>query len=156
MLNADASSLRKMAKALRAAQAGMYRETQKSLRAVGQVVAERAKRNASWSSRIPATVKVRSAGVNAVIVSAGNKDTAPHAKAIEHAGDPGMFRHPLNYPNQDPGGGKNGRGANWADQQARPFLHPAAMEDLQGSAEAVGAALTVQVEKTLHGIDRFV
>lgn len=144
MLKADAAALKNLGAALRKSQPALYRESQKSLRVEGQKIAERAKSNASWSTRIPQTVRVRAAGVNAVIVSAGGQD-APHAKPIEHAGAEGTFRHPV-------GGNRD----VWVDQPARPFLHPAALERLQESAEAVAAALTVQVEKTLHGVDRFV
>ena len=155
MLSADARTLKQMGTALRKSQPALYRETQKSLRVVGEAVRQRAASNASWSSRIPGTGKVSAAGVNAVKVSFGGPD-APHAKPIEHAGASGQFRHPLNWPNQDPHGGKGGRGANWAYQDARPFLHPAALDHLQESAELVAAALTVQVEKTLHGQEVFV
>lgn len=144
MFSADASSLRTLGAQLRKAQPAMYRAAKTSLRAVGEKVAVRARANASWSTRIPATVKVRSAGLTSVIVSAGGP-AAPEAKPLEHAGASGTFRHPV-FGNRNV----------WVDQQARPFLHPAAMEDLQGSAEAVSAALTVQVEKTIHGQDVFV
>jgi hypothetical protein len=143
MLKSDASSLRNLGKALRQSQPALYKATKSSLRAEGAKIAERAKRNFDWSTRIPQTVKVRTSGVASVIITAGDK-TAPHAKPIEHAGASGTFRHPV-FGNTDV----------WVDQPARPSLHPAALEHLQESAEAVGAALTVQVEKTIHGQDIF-
>lgn len=144
MLSADVRALKNMGAALRKAEPAMYRGLQRSLREVGEEVAARARENFSWSSRIPGTVKARVAGVNAVVVSAGGKD-APHAKPIEHAGAEGSFRHPV-FGNRDV----------WVDQEARPSLHPAAIDHLQESAEKVGATLTVEVEKLIHGQDRFV
>lgn len=141
MLKADARDLKNLGKALRASRPDIYKATQKGLRQVGQKVAARARQNASWSKRIPQTVTVRSAGLNAVIVSAGGKN-APHAKPIEHAGAEGTFRHPV-----------FGNRAVWVDQKARPFLHPAAIDRLQESAEELAEVLTVQVEKTIHGQD---
>lgn len=144
MLSADAASLKRMGAALRRSQPAMYKELQRALREEGQKIARRAKDNASWSTRIPATVKVRTSGVNSVIISAGGA-AAPEAKPLEHAGAEGTFRHPVFGDRQV-----------WVDQPARPFLHPAALEHLQESAEAIGEALTVQVEKTIHGQEMFI
>ena len=144
MLSADTRQLKALGNALRKSQPALYKETQRALRAVGETVRARAATKASWSTRIPPTLKVRVSGLNSVIVSAGGS-AAPGAKPLEHAGAEGTFRHPV-FGNRDV----------WVDQPARPFLHPAALERLQESAEAVAAALTVQVEKTLHGQDVFI
>jgi hypothetical protein len=143
-LQADTKSLRQLGARLRHSHPDIDRAVKAALREEGRKVAERARQNASWSSKIPATVKVRSSGVNAVIVSAGGP-AAPGAKPIEHAGAQGTFRHPV-FGDRD----------NWVDQTARPFLHPAAIDHLAESAEAVRDALVVQVEKTIHGQDIFV
>ena len=137
MLSADASSLRKMAKALRQARPDILRATQKSMRGVGAKVAAKVRDNASWSTRIPQTVRVSASGVNTVVVRAGGPK-APHAKPIEHAGASGKFRHPV-----------FGNRQNWVKQDARPFLHPAATSDLQAYAEELAAALKTQVEEAI-------
>ena len=135
MLSADAKALRNMGAALRKAQPALYRELRKALLVEGEKVRQWAAENASWSSRIPSTGKVRMAGPNGVTVSFGGP-SAPHAKPYEHAGAEGTFRHPVS-----------------GTIEARPFLHPGALDHLQESAEAVGAVLTETVEKHLHGQD---
>lgn len=87
------------------------------LRAAGQVVRDTAAANASWSTRIPASLSVRVAfggsrtGVS--IVSSAGK--APHARPYEGITGEATFPHPLNFPWQD----------KWVDQATRPFLRPA-------------------------------
>jgi hypothetical protein len=88
-----------------------------ALRRAGQVVAREAMVNASWSSRIPGTIRVvTSFRVNreGVTIRAGGKN-APHARPYEHLGDPGTFRHPV-YGDREV----------WVAQSARPFLFKAA------------------------------
>jgi hypothetical protein len=138
VLKSDASQLRNLAKQLRTADARLYRAAQRSIRAVGDEVAERARRNAEWSTRIPPTVTTRASGVTSVIVRAGGAQ-APEAKPLEHAGAEGTFRHPV-----------FGNRQVWVDQPARPFLHPAALEHLQEDAEAVAAALSAEVERSIE------
>lgn len=140
MLSANAKALRSLGKALREADAAMYREVQRSLRVVGQEVAARAKANASYSTRIPGSVTVRTSGVNAVVVSA----KSPNAGPVENHGK-GYVRHPVF-------GDRN----TWTDKNSHPaFLVPAATERLQENAEAVADALKVQVEQTIHGQEGF-
>lgn len=141
MLTADAKSLKQMGTALRKAQPAVYRELRKALLVEAEQIRQRAASNASWSTRIPSTGKTALDGPAGVKVAFGGT-AAPHAKPIEHAGASGFFRHPV----------MGNRGV-WVDQPARPFLHPAALDHLQESAEAVGTALTVLVEKHLHGQD---
>lgn len=145
MLRADTSSLRKLGSQLRKSQPAMYRATQKGLRVVGDRVAKRATTNAeAFSTRIPPTVKSRVSGLNSVIVSAGGT-AAPNAKPIENHGK-GHVRHPV-----------FGDREAWTDKNSPPaFLLPAATADLSRDAEAVAAALQVQVEKILHGQDMWV
>lgn len=89
------------------------------LREAGQVIQKRAQANASWSSRIPASVKVvTSFRVNreGVTVRAGGTN-APHARAYEGLTTRGdSFRHPV-YGNDW-----------WVAQDTRPFLIPAVEE----------------------------
>lgn len=142
MLSADTRQLKSLAKILRESDRTLYRGVQKGLVDVGQAVVEDAKRKASWSTRIPQTIRARASGLNAVTVSAGGA-SAPHAKPIEHGGAPGSFRHPV-----------FGDKSNWVDQPARPFLHPAAIDRLQEHAERVAGVLSVEVEKMVGGVER--
>lgn len=112
-------------------------ETQKAvrpkLRKAGQLVAEDAKRRASWSSRIPASVRVRTsfrANRENVTVLVGSKN-APHARPYEGITSRGStFRHPV-----------YGRD-HWVAQATRPFLIPAAEAKQIEAAELISSALT--------------
>jgi hypothetical protein len=83
----------------------------------GRPALSEAKRNASWSSRIPGATRLsvgfskRTPGA-ALVVS---HTRAPHAHAYENQGKPGTFRSPI-FGNRE----------NWATHTARPFLHKAA------------------------------
>lgn len=92
------------------------------LRRVGGRVAAAAKANASWSSRIPATVRVVTSfrfEREGVAVKLGGRGT-PHARPYE-----GLTRDPFRHPvNADP---RKTRGEwTWVSQAARPMLRPAA------------------------------
>jgi len=100
----------------------------------GDIVAEAAKGYASWSTRIPSTLKVVGGGnkqgtsITAVSVKAGGPN-APHAAAYEGTkGD--VFRHPV-YGNM----------GNWVDQDARPYLARAANEKADIIAEQVATVV---------------
>jgi hypothetical protein len=112
-------------------------ETQKAvrpkLRKAGQLVADDAKQRASWSSRIPGTVRVRTsvrANRENVKVLAGNA-SAPHARPYEGLSSQGnTFRHPV-----------YGRDT-WVSQATRPFLFPAAAANEVQAGELISSALT--------------
>lgn len=87
----------------------------KGLRAAGMAALPTAKALASWSQRIPGTIKV-SGGVTGVKLKAGG-DNAPHAKVYEvgSKGNRGQVRHPIWgewYPNVKYG-------------PTRPYMRPA-------------------------------
>jgi hypothetical protein len=113
-------------------------ETQKAvrpaLRQAGRLIAQDAKTRASWSSRIPGTIRVETS-VNAnregVQVRAGGP-SAPHARPYEGLSVRGSeFRHPV-YGNREV----------WVAQATRPFLFPAAQANEVQAAELVSSALT--------------
>lgn len=72
-----------------------------------------ARKNASWSTRIPGATRVslrfsrRFSGVTLYV----NRRQAPHARPFENKGKSGQFRHPV-----------YGRKA-WVNQTARPFFY---------------------------------
>lgn len=118
------------------------REIRPALRAAGRVVADKAKQNAAWSTRIPRATRVsvsfaaRRPGVSVVV----DKKKAPHARPYEHGGRPGTFRHPV-YAR-----GEDRRAWTWVSQQARPFLEPA--------LEARGDAAAKQIEQAVDRVLR--
>lgn len=121
------------------------------LRALGQPTADDARRRASWSSRIPGAISVRSASYAAsgrigfalrVSVAA-----APHARAYEgiasgssgntayegwgsFGGSGGEFRHPV-FGHRD---------RKWAVQRTRPYAWPAVNAAAASGREEIAAA----------------
>lgn len=102
------------------------------LRAAGQIVRDRARVNASWSTRIPAATRVsigftkRNPGVSIVV----NRRRAPGARPFEHGGTEGTFRHPV-FGHRD----------RWVTQKARPFLYRAAAEEAPEAERRIAAAV---------------
>lgn len=143
MLSVNATGLAKLGKQLRHSHPAVYRELHRAVLAEARKVAEIAKRNSSWSSRIPGTIKASAVGVSTAKVRAGGGtgSAAPHAKAYEHAGREGTFRHPVFA---DPEKGRSEW--TWVSQDARPFLHPAAMERLPETVKVLGDAV-------IHAVD---
>lgn len=86
------------------------------LREAGQIIQKKAQANASWSSRIPTSVKVVTSfrqNREGVTVRAGGSN-APHARPFEGLTTRGdSFRHPVHGNDW------------WVTQAARPFLMPA-------------------------------
>lgn len=121
-LGVQTTGLTQLTKAVRAADKTLAANLRTRLRAVGNTVRDRARGNASWSTRIPASIKT-SVTTKGVSIKAGGKN-APHAAALEHGGQSGTFRHPVFSSDV------------WVDQAARPFLIPALNVD-----EAQNAAL---------------
>jgi hypothetical protein len=95
---------------------GVGRNLGKEFKKAAGPVAQQAKSNASWSSRIPGAITV---GVSSSRRYPGaqikvSKEKAPHARLFEWPGRGGSFRHPV-YGNREV----------WVSQQGRPFIRPA-------------------------------
>lgn len=111
--------------------ADLRAELRPAMRKAAEKPLAAAKQNAAWSSRIPNATKVavsfskRYAGV-AIKTS---RTKAPHARANEHGGQPGTFRHRV-----------FGRNV-WVQEKARPFLWPAAKPFLESTDELVGSVV---------------
>jgi hypothetical protein len=135
----DASEMTRLARDLKRAAPEVYAAFRGELRAVAQVVATEAKSRASFSTRIPATIKVR-AGVGTVKVVAGGPG-APDAAPLENKGRAGTFRHPVF-------GDRN----VWVEQQARPFLAPALEAHRETVATGIEVAVVRAVERALGAI----
>src|SRR5687768_8572178 len=87
------------------------------LRAAGTIVVDRAKLKASWSSRIPGTIRLQTsfrANREGVTVIAGNKST-PHARPFEGFSGYARFRHPVFADRQN----KTSKGWTWVTQATR-------------------------------------
>lgn len=142
---ANASDLTKLGTRLRKSHPEVSKQLRRAVRAEGRKIADAAKGKASWSTRIPDTIRVAAQGVNTAVVRAGGKD-APHAAAYEHSGRAGTFRHPVFAD-----GSKTRDQWTWVNQQARPFLHPAALERLPETVRALGDAVQAAVDNVIEG-----
>lgn len=88
--------------------------------------------SASWSTRIPGSTKIKTgftarfAGVRIET----DRNVSPHARPYEHAGQPGMYRHPV-YGDES----KDRKLWTWVSAPARPYMYPSAVEDLPDIAD---------------------
>lgn len=110
------SGVRELARALGRMPAELRLELRPELRKAGQIVADQAKANASWSTRIPGAISVSTSTTSRTGGVAVRVDhiKAPHARPLEGVTGNGIFRHPV-----------FGNRSNWVDQPTRPFLFPA-------------------------------
>jgi hypothetical protein len=149
-LTANARSLRDLGKRLRKQQPLVAASVRKSLRVSGQVIADTAKDNASWSSTIPDSIKVRASGPASVTISAGGK-AAPSAKAYEEgrkaysSNGGGSFNHPVfaHGPRSS---------WTWVSEDTRPYLRPAALSHLLETREAIRDGIQTVVDAAVEGI----
>lgn len=125
----DTTELRAFARRMaEAADPNLNRQFGKALKAAAEPVVMEAKALASWSSRIPGSVRA-GGGMNKIVIRAGGAK-APHAAAYEHQGRPGVFRHPV-----------FGNRGNWVEQKARPFLAPALLKNAPNSGRRAREAV---------------
>lgn len=106
-----------IARDLRRLEPETRRAVRPRLREAGRMVAMEAAFKASWSSRIPGTIKVVTSfqtNREGVTVRAGGPN-APHARPYEGLTTGSSFRHPV-----------HGHYETWVTQATRPFLFPAA------------------------------
>lgn len=98
------------------------RALKRRFRGVAQPLLAAARANASWSTRIPGAISVRSvASASSVRIGVQLRSSAkkaPHARPYEGLGQGGVFRHPV-FGRRD---------AKWVEQKTRPFLYPAVRE----------------------------
>lgn len=103
-----------------------------AMREAAQPVLADARRRASWSTRIPAALRIatsftrRQAGVSIVT----SQKRAPHARAYEGITGRDNFRHPV-FGNREA----------WVEQKTRPFMGPAV--DLHGRRVVAAVNKTV-------------
>ena len=133
----DVRGLRRLSRDLRAAAPAMAVELPTGLKAAGSVVAEEAKSQSSWSTRIPGSVKTRASGTTATVIAGGS--AAPDAAPFENRGKTGAFRHPV-----------FGNVGVWVSQQARPFLAPS----LEAKSTELTAAVEAVLDRVIEGLTR--
>lgn len=100
-LRIDSRSFTNLAKAVRAAEPQLRTGLLAGLRAGGNIVAADARERASFSSRIPGSIRVRTRSTGSVTILAGGPQ-ALDASVLEHKGVAGTFRHPV-FGNRDLG-----------------------------------------------------
>lgn len=113
--------------------------TKKLIRAVGPMVTD-AKDRASWSSRIPPaiTVRTRYSGSRPGVSIRVRAALAPHARPYEGLTGYRTFRHQV-YGHSD----------RWVDQQTRPFVAPSVESKAGAAVDAVAEA--IQDSARQHG-----
>lgn len=113
-----------------------------AMRESAEIVKAEAARRASFSSRIPGSLKARATATN-FKVSAGG-EAAPDAAPIENKGR-GHVRHPTFSPRS----GVAER-VGWTDKNSRPaFLSPALEAHTEEIAELIADQLTEAVAKAI-------
>jgi hypothetical protein len=133
----DTSDFTKFAKALKTANPVLQVELRRNLRSAGETVAAAIRRRASFSQRIPGSVKVQTR-LASVAVTAGGK-AAPDAAPIENKGK-GHVRHPV-----------FGNRAVWTDKNSPPaFFRPG----LAAGGPAAAVAGVEALEAAVHEVVR--
>lgn len=108
-------------KALKAAADGTDKRLRKGLKSAGDITAKKAEERASWSSKIPGSIRTSVGQKNVAVIAGGPK--APEAISYETHG-----KHPVFSKNRK----------RWNKKPLkRPFLKPAAEETVDQVAEAV-------------------
>lgn len=131
----DQRQLRQLTSDLRRVSTEMPKQVRGLMLDGAKIVAGDARSRASWSSRIPGTVKPRATARGARVVAGGPK--APHASFYEGTNSGGPGRHPV-----------FARGARsgwrWTSKGSpRPYLKPAAEGKATEVAQTVGDGLLV-------------
>lgn len=109
-------------------------EIRRRTAAVGAKALRAAQQNASWSSRIPAALSLRTSfgGRNPGVEIVASQKKAPHARVYEGIVQ-STFRHPV-FGDRD----------WWVAQRARPYLLPA--------ARGAGAELALEVGRAVDEV----
>lgn len=134
---AGSAGVRQLAQMLRDVPPESRRTVSRRMRVIGERVRADAAGNASWSSRIPGSLRVttRFTGRFPGVRIEADAGRAPHARPYEGITGTAQFRHPV-YGNR----------SVWVAQACRPFLRPAvARNQSEVVAEvtaAVGEAVT--------------
>lgn len=130
-MSVDRSQLQALIHDLGAIPSAARKTMRPAINRAGRLVLGQMRTNAAWSTRIPGAVSMRAAtGGTVGVTFRVNATRAPHARPIEHDGQPGTFRHPV-YGNRKV----------WRDQAARPFFYRAVQDKADQVVEALGDAI---------------
>lgn len=125
----------KLARDLKAMGGAVARNLNKEYKAAAAPVARAAASNASWSTQIPPSIKVRASRSRAFpgadIVSSGTNIARLYEGLTK--GGRSRFRHPVYQ--------RPGRKTAWVSQRTRPFIRPAVRAGLGGFKKASDAAV---------------
>lgn len=140
----DGRDVAELAKLLRMSVPRVRKELPKRMRRAGLLVLSAARRNASWSSRIPGAIGLRTVtrGTQAGLLLRVNAARAPHGRAYEglqRGARAGSFRRQV-------------YGKAWVTQKTRPFLVPAVNANREAVQDEI--ALVVDDVAALAGFRR--
>lgn len=136
MIAIDATRILSFAVQLRDVPKEIQKDLRRNILDAADVIVQRARSNASWSSRIPNAISARVRfGTGSAVRIVVDSRQAPHARPYEGIGQRGeTFRHPLF--------GKD----IWVEQQRRPFLVPAIRQHeddvVKGVQDAINSAFS--------------
>ena len=142
----DTGELKMFARGLRLADRKLYLEMNRHIREAATVIADDAKTNASWSTRIPPTIKVRG-GASRLSVVAGKG--VPYAGPYEYGGKhmaKGTFKHPVFAAK---GTTRYNEKGSWPTQKTRPFLMPAVAKNRQLVMEQIVIAVNRTIDEAI-------
>lgn len=132
----DTKQFSALTRGIRATGPAGARAVRAALRECAELVKRNAEARASYSSRIPGSMKARATAVN-FKVSAGG-DAAPNAAPIENKGK-GFVRHP-----------EWGNRERWTDKNSHPaFLSPALEEETDAILELIADRYEAAIDAAL-------
>ncbi len=147
----DTGDLKQFARGLRIVDRKLYLKLNKRLREAAQVVVDDAKARASWSTKIPPTIKA-TGGATRLYIVAGKE--IPYAKLYEYGtkGRKNAVRHPA-WPRpkgkyNQLAGGVPWQGV-WAQVPTRPFLRPAIIANRHLLLDAAVSAVNEIMDQAL-------
>lgn len=136
---ADTRSLSRLARDLRRASPEAWKAYRVAVAGVAEIVRKDARSRASYSKRIPDSMKIRVTSAGNVKIVAGGA-MAPNAAPIENKGR-GFVRHPV-----------FGDRENWTDENSRPaFLAPALDAHRDEVVRVIEDAVYAAVERAVRG-----
>lgn len=132
VFRAQSPDLRQLYTDLRAVPGNMTRELRKGVVAAAKPAVAAVKEEASWSSRIPGSIKAKASfGARSTSVQIiADPAVAPEAAVLNHGGRGGQFRHPV-FGNRN----------NWVNQAARPFFETAVRRTQPQIEQAIVAVM---------------
>lgn len=135
MAGTGSADVRKLINDINKLKGDIPRHMNREMRQAARPIVESAKRNASWSSRIPQAIKAqssRSLRRPGVVIRVSK--SVPHARLYEFGVNGKTFRHPV-----------FGRGG-WVVEQTRPFIRPAVRQHQETFAKACDEAVRIAAE----------